>query len=69
MDEGKLLAGIAVGILIGIIVIPKITASIKARKLKILNAPTPPAAVNCETWEWVDWKGRPRQITIHREVR
>ena len=24
---------------------------------------------NLETWEWVDWKGRPRQIAVHRETK
>jgi hypothetical protein len=24
---------------------------------------------NAETWEWVDWRGRPRSITVHREVK
>lgn len=28
-----------------------------------------PAAVNKETWEWTDWKGRKRTITVHREVK
>ena len=28
-----------------------------------------PVMVNKETWEWTDWKGRPRSITVHREVR
>ncbi len=28
-----------------------------------------PVAVNKETWEWTDWKGRPRSITVHREVK
>jgi len=23
---------------------------------------------NEETWEWIDWKGRQRQITVHRKV-
>ena len=23
---------------------------------------------NEETWEWVDWKGQLRQITVHRKV-
>jgi len=25
-------------------------------------------AYNEETWEWVDYKGRKRQITVHRRV-
>jgi len=24
---------------------------------------------NAETWEWVDWKGRDRQITVHRDAK
>jgi hypothetical protein len=28
-----------------------------------------PVMVNKETWEWRDWRGRPRSITVHREVR
>jgi len=28
-----------------------------------------PVMVNKETWEWNDWKGRQRSITVHREVR
>jgi len=28
-----------------------------------------PVAVNKETWEWTDWKGRHRTITVHREVK
>ena len=24
---------------------------------------------NAETWEWVDWKGRQRGITVHRDVK
>ena len=23
---------------------------------------------NEETWEWTDWKGQRRQITVHRKV-
>lgn len=26
-------------------------------------------STNFETWGWVDWKGRQRQITVHREVK
>jgi len=28
-----------------------------------------PTMANKETWEWIDSKGRKRQLTIHREVR
>ncbi len=28
-----------------------------------------PVAVNKEVWEWTDWKGRPRKITVSREVK
>ena len=24
---------------------------------------------NAETWNWEDWKGRQRQITVHRDVK
>ena len=24
---------------------------------------------NLETWDWTDWKGRQRQITVHRETK
>ena len=24
---------------------------------------------NLEKWEWMDWKGRERQITVHREAK
>jgi len=29
----------------------------------------PTVQVNEEIWEWVDWKGRPRKITVHRRVK
>jgi len=28
-----------------------------------------PVAVNKEVWRWKDWKGRDREITVHREVK
>ncbi len=28
-----------------------------------------PVAVNKEVWEWTDYKGRKRTITVHREVK
>ena len=32
-------------------------------------APTPIQTIsNAETWEWVDWQGNPRKVTVNREV-
>lgn len=28
-----------------------------------------PIQKNKETWEWTDWRGRPRKITVQREVK
>ncbi len=28
-----------------------------------------PVAINKEVWRWKDWKGRDREITVHREVK
>ena len=28
-----------------------------------------PVQKNEENWEWTDWRGRPRKITVHREVK
>lgn len=33
------------------------------------SRPQPTGFTNLETWGWVDWKGRQRQITVHREVK
>ena len=30
---------------------------------------TPIQFNNLETWDWVDWKGRQRQIAVHREAK
>lgn len=24
---------------------------------------------NAETWQWTDWQGKQREITVHRDVR
>ena len=29
---------------------------------------TPAQATNEETWEWTDWQGRQRNVTVHRKV-
>lgn len=67
MDDGKLLAGIALLLLGIIIVVPRLRTGLPSAVPT--SEPNKPAAVNCETWEWTDWKGRPRRITVHREVR
>lgn len=35
----------------------------------VVSSATKPTMTNLETWEWTDWKGRKRTITVHREVK
>ena len=64
-EEGVLIffAGVAVGCLASYF-LPRLLSQEQPQAPR--NAP---AAVNKETWEWTDWKGRKRSITVHREVR
>ena len=31
--------------------------------------PPPAQSTNEETWEWTDWQGRQRNVTVHRQVK
>ena len=63
--EGTLifLAGVAVGVAVSYLA-PRLLAQRQTQ-----TPSSAPAAVNKETWEWTDWRGRKRVITVHREVR
>jgi len=65
-EEGLLVffMGIAVGCLIGFVA-PKYFSAKQSAPQNTSRI----AAVNKETWEWTDWKGRKRTITVHREVK
>jgi len=59
--------GLVVGVLIGIAVgIP--VGWLIAYYLP-MAAPKPVAYTNEEVWQWVDYKGRDREIRVHRDVR
>lgn len=60
-DDGIIILG-ALGLLALIIIA-------RSRSGAVSSSQNKPLAVNSETWEWTDWKGRPRTITVHREVR
>jgi len=51
------------GIFIGVIV------SKAATSQPALQKPVGQIYMNEETWHWVDWRGRERQITVHRRVK
>ena len=60
-DLGLLIAGLLLGGTLVYFLVKK-TESV------IVSAPAV-IAENAETWEWTDYKGNRRDITVHREVR
>jgi len=51
----------------------RLLALFQGRKLAVPTLQALPSkdvarAHNLETWEWTDYKGRDRKITVHREV-
>jgi len=60
MDK-NLLYGVAIGGVFGGIVTLLIHHYYRNQASSIVQE-------NEETWEWMDWKGRPRKITVHRRV-
>lgn len=62
-DAVLFLAGVAVG---GLVVFSLLS---RLPPWPLQEPSQSPRLVNKETWEWTDWKGRKRSITVHREVK
>ena len=67
MDDGDIL--LILGLIgLGILALFKLKPSETAITTAVV-ATTTPLITNSETWKWVDYKGRQRSISIHREVK
>lgn len=64
MDRDML--GLALLIAIGVSVV---VLSNKRKVVPQQASPVQQGASNAETWEWNDWQGNARKITVHRDVK
>ena len=73
MDKGDallLLVGLTIGAVFGgVVVYTMFNARPAAQQVPPSAFSYVPVVRNEEVWEWVDWKGRKRTITVHREVK
>lgn len=62
MDKESVLLGVALGGLASLVAFLCYKRMTQTLQLKQVQE-------NEETWEWVDWQGRERKITVHRQVK